>query len=842
MRVSGEITGDQPTQRGVASGQRCFGRFVLERLLGRGGMGVVWLARDELLGEDVALKFLPETVRWDPAALAELKAETRRARQLSHPGIVRIHDFVEDASGAAIAMEFIPGRTLTEERLSRPRQVLDPIDIEPWFEALCAALDYAHREARVVHRDLKPSNIMLTTDGRIKVTDFGVSRQMGDSVLRTSQLVSAGGTLLYMSPQQLLGEQAQVRDDIYGLGATLYELFTGKPPFNSGNVVAQIERRRPDRLTERRKQLGVDGEPLPERWERLVAACLAKEPEQRPATVAEVLALLRTPPLRGWRCFIPARSGRGLAAAGAAVALGSGLWLAAPALWRQDPVVSGNRSAAPKPTAPPAIDRLHPSDATRAWAAWNFDGHARDDSGRGWNFRTDRTFPVEDRFGRLDRALLLNGSATFVREDIGASVWAPAQPLSVSVWVRPMQGESSSATLLSWRSERQEDAYWSLHVTGNGICFAIGRLQVDNPDEAHAPGALPHGRWTHLAATSDGRTMRLYRDGREVAQAPLRRHHEAVVRGAANLTVGYQSHFDLERFAGAVDELRLWRRALAAAEIARLADRASPPRFALSRGVYPAAEDLDAAAKTEFGPGASLADWNELRRWHADDTEGFLDQLGFTVSGSGQLVRNGEKRYSESTRHYFVNRFDGRKPEFYKAHDELGGMRLALGSWAVSTQRILVRLPSAQTTRVLLVGGAGPGALLEAKVTPSATRSALAVEWRAELPASGGGVRAVLETKNGRRFAASCAVTGEGRFALSLGAEEQPELARQLGATHSSLSYTVMVRDGKLRFRAISAVGSVVIFDEQLALPLDPADVVSLTVAGVDKATLVSED
>eukprot|EP01035_Chromulina_nebulosa_P061776 gene61776-84489_t len=222
-------------------------------MLGRGGMGVVWRAHDETLHEDVALKFLPDAVRWDPAAYDDLKAETRRARQLTHPNIVRIHDFVEDASGAAISMELVEGRTLTALRLEKPNKIFEVAEIAPWLPQLAAALDYAHTQARVVHRDLKPSNLMLTEAGGLKVADFGVARSLADSVTRVSMM--SAGTLVYMSPQQAMGDPPSPADDVYALGATLYELLTGKPPFHTGDVRVQLFQRKPEAMAARRRAL-----------------------------------------------------------------------------------------------------------------------------------------------------------------------------------------------------------------------------------------------------------------------------------------------------------------------------------------------------------------------------------------------------------------------------------------------------------------------------------------------------------------------------------------------------------------------------------------------------------
>ena len=276
------------TIKGFSPGQIVFARYTLNRILGRGGMGVVWLARDDKLERDVALKFLPEVMMGDKLALADLKRETRRSLDLTHPHIVRIYDFVDDARAAAIAMEFISGETLTNTRVDRPGHCYEPADIARWVGQLCAALDYAHTKAKVVHRDLKPANLMIDAAGDLKVTDFGIATSISDSVSRVSKQAGSSGTPVYMSPQQMMGEKPAVTDDIYAFGATLYELLTGKPPFYAGNILLQVQSKTAPSLAERRAELGVNAEIVPAEWEETIAACLAKEPSARPQSAGEV--------------------------------------------------------------------------------------------------------------------------------------------------------------------------------------------------------------------------------------------------------------------------------------------------------------------------------------------------------------------------------------------------------------------------------------------------------------------------------------------------------------------------------------------------------------------------
>jgi len=275
------------TIRGFAAGQVVFERYRLDHILGRGGMGVVWLAHDQELNEQIALKFLPEAVRLDALALEELKRETRKSRKLTHRNIVRVYSFVSDSHCAGISMEWIDGSTLSELRLTKPNMVFQPEELKPWVKQVCEALEYAHTVARLIHRDLKPAHVMLNSAGEAKITDFGISSSLTESASRVS--VQAGsGTLAYMSPQQALGERPRVSDDVYALGATLYELITGKPPFFRGDLYAQVRDVVPPPMAQRRAEAEIPADGIPDQWEAAIADCLAKDPAKRPQSALEV--------------------------------------------------------------------------------------------------------------------------------------------------------------------------------------------------------------------------------------------------------------------------------------------------------------------------------------------------------------------------------------------------------------------------------------------------------------------------------------------------------------------------------------------------------------------------
>src|SRR5207249_6800359 len=172
----------------------------------------------------------------------------------------------------------------------------EPSELSAWTSQICDALEYAHNRACIIHRDLKPANLMVNQRGEVKVSDFGIARSLSDSVSRLTMEQGSSGTLAYMIPLQQDGERGTHLDDIYSLGATLYDLLTSKPPFYSGNVDRQIHERSAPSMTERRKELDIEPALVPQVWENAVAACLAKDASRRPQSAAEVEQRLQLAP------------------------------------------------------------------------------------------------------------------------------------------------------------------------------------------------------------------------------------------------------------------------------------------------------------------------------------------------------------------------------------------------------------------------------------------------------------------------------------------------------------------------------------------------------------------
>jgi serine/threonine protein kinase len=278
--------------RGVVAGAQLFGRYTLQKVLGCGGMSVVWLALDDRLERLVALKLVPESACFDPAACEDLKRETQRSLPLMHANIVRILDFIGDEGMAAIPMEYVDGVPLSSARVDKRSECFGVHEVVPWITSLCDALTYAHESAGLIHRGLRPANMMLDSRAHLKITDFGIAGSLRDSMSRGNAGLP-GDSMHYMSPQQMLGEDPSPSDDIYALGATLYEMLSSRPPFYDGDVESQVREVIAPPINQRRVTLGIAGDPIPRHWEETIAACLAKQPEQRPRSASEVASRLR---------------------------------------------------------------------------------------------------------------------------------------------------------------------------------------------------------------------------------------------------------------------------------------------------------------------------------------------------------------------------------------------------------------------------------------------------------------------------------------------------------------------------------------------------------------------
>jgi DNA-binding response OmpR family regulator/tRNA A-37 threonylcarbamoyl transferase component Bud32 len=259
-------------------GERFAGRYEIAGVIGHGAMGTVYRARDLDLDEDVAIKTLRSEFISDPDSVERFKTEIRLARRISHPNVVRTHDFGESSGLYYLTMEYVEGLTLHD--LIEKRGRLSVSAVLAVAAQLAESLAVAHEQG-VVHRDIKPGNLLLDSDGALKVMDFGVAR-LAEGTTTLTQAGAIVGTPAYMSPEQLLGETADARSDLYSVGVVLYECLTGQLPLDAGSTISLIA-----------KVLNVEPRPVvelnvdvPETLSALVSRLLAKQPESRVPTAS----------------------------------------------------------------------------------------------------------------------------------------------------------------------------------------------------------------------------------------------------------------------------------------------------------------------------------------------------------------------------------------------------------------------------------------------------------------------------------------------------------------------------------------------------------------------------
>jgi serine/threonine protein kinase len=259
-------------------------RYEILSELGRGAMGVVFKARDPLIGRLIAIKTITASVADDPGLLERFRGEAKAAGALQHPNIVTIYEMGEADGTPFIAMEYLEGESL--EALISRRAPVPVAQKVGYLVQTCRALQYAHRRG-VIHRDIKPANIVVTVEGEVKVVDFGIARLADTSKTQTGTLL---GTLAYMSPQQIRGERADARSDIWSVGVVLYELLTGRRPFQGENHAALLFSILQNDPVPLRELLGE----CPQQLDTISQRALAKDDAARYQSMEELLLELKS--------------------------------------------------------------------------------------------------------------------------------------------------------------------------------------------------------------------------------------------------------------------------------------------------------------------------------------------------------------------------------------------------------------------------------------------------------------------------------------------------------------------------------------------------------------------
>lgn len=281
--VSGAASSSGPAASTVGAPAASAGRYAVREELGRGGMGVVYRAKDTVLEREVALKELPSRLVRDPHLAERFRTEARVLARLTHAGMVQVFDLVENETGMWIAMELVPGGSL-DHRLDEARPSLD--ESLSLAADMADALAHAHAQG-VVHRDFKPHNVLLTPEGRPKIMDFGLAKIAREGP-KLTQVGAIMGSPAYMSPEQASGGEADQRADVYAFGVTLFQMVVGRCPFEGDTpsvLAAHITQEPPDPVS-----LGVE---VPPELSDLLRSLLAKSPDDRPTDLAKVAVQLR---------------------------------------------------------------------------------------------------------------------------------------------------------------------------------------------------------------------------------------------------------------------------------------------------------------------------------------------------------------------------------------------------------------------------------------------------------------------------------------------------------------------------------------------------------------------
>ncbi len=270
----------------LKAGQRISQTFTLRSVIPSAlGEFPVWLAEDEVAGRQVALHFVPAEVAADPALRKTLKEIVRKTKNLHHDNILRVHELVEGPDWAAVVTNAYDGQSFARTLQEAPGGSMEASEILHSLETIIQTLTDVHG-VPVLHGNICPADVILTSEGGVLLSNFGTRRAIVDA-LRNAD-VREGKYLCYTSPQVLGGSAPTVSDDIYALGATLFELLTGKRVFEGADVEARIRTERPPGVIELRHKLNQVGEALPRNWERAIAQCLSKDTSERPVNIVDL--------------------------------------------------------------------------------------------------------------------------------------------------------------------------------------------------------------------------------------------------------------------------------------------------------------------------------------------------------------------------------------------------------------------------------------------------------------------------------------------------------------------------------------------------------------------------
>jgi len=602
--LAGDSTEPRPGQ--------VIGHYQIRSLLGRGGMGEVYLAEDTHLERQVALKLLPAEFTTDPNRVRRFAQEARAASSLNHPNIITIHEIGQVGETHYIVTEYVEGQTLRQQMTGTHLELSAVLEIGA---QVASALQAAHA-AGITHRDIKPENIMVRPDGYVKVLDFGLAKlkrpasASGLGAITKTASTSPGvviGTPHYMSPEQARGLEVDARSDLFSLGVVLYEMLAGHVPFEGAtttDVFVSILEREPASLSQSSPHVSPE-------LAAVVAKALRKIPEERYPAVKDLLLDLRRhrqrlelaaelgdalPPERRGSPTpttgsneTPARAtarGRHLSQA-----LQRGIGLALVVVLAAAAVITYLMFSSQSPTSRPPPKPL-PRPAH--WWAFNWGNGAQSDSGTGPNLSQGvRGSDTQVIPGREAGTCSLSGAAASLKGardsffDFGSAVGQfGKRDFTVCLWFKTATTEPNSE-VLSNRADTENGNFFSLRFNNDPRLQPPGKLyfELDQDGEGHnylvlfSPTGLNDGQWHYLALRRQGVSGAMFIDGTLVTAAETANRVEDGVTKIENgkpLLLGSSpfiresAHAPVSPFEGEIDELQLYEAALSDEEVSAL--------------------------------------------------------------------------------------------------------------------------------------------------------------------------------------------------------------------------------------------------------------------------------
>ena len=513
------------------------GHYEVVGLLGRGGMGTVYLAQDTRLERLAAVKLIHASLFPTQDALSLLLHDARASAKLKHPGIVTVYEVSEtDDSQPFLAMEHVSGSSLGDQ-IARGN-VSQTSAVETTLQ-VAEALQFAHQRG-IIHRDIKPANILVDEQHVARLTDFGLAYQEEKSDAKNDAL---SGTLPYMAPEQfaLEAQRPDGRTDIWALGVVFYEMLSGQRPFQSKTFAGFREL-----ITcQDPKPLRQINEAIPEPLSRICAKCLAKDPAQRYQAAADVAA-----DLRKWQ----GRQG-GSRRTLLGVGMTAVVLLMAAIAW-----MAGWPGTRPPDSGDGPLTLAGGSSDSTLVAYYPFDGDAQDYSGNGHHGRIHDAVPCADRRGRADGAYCLGGADSYIDS---IPVEAIPSTMTFAAWVCPNETGGQLWGTIEDASGGKDSFYADLRP--DTPYFAYVKDNRDKGEAGGPAGAVPVGEWSHVVYTlSADSVFNLYVNGKHVGRGRFLTTVDAHDR---SLMIGKTIRSQGHSFAGAIDDVRIYSRALSEDEV-----------------------------------------------------------------------------------------------------------------------------------------------------------------------------------------------------------------------------------------------------------------------------------